>query len=325
MASAVALAAAVLAAQSVQHAAAAAADAVPYGDAALDTSVSWKYDAGASDDFGGNSLQSSKWDQSIEGWTGTAPGFFQDSNVVLTGAGKLNLVTKFEDGATPPGSECSCGFEDVTLPLVTSSKMFQYGYFEVKAKFADAKVLSSFWLQGKTGEINVFETDGAKASSNYHCFDPSDGSATVEASEVLSAAGFDPSDAFHVYGLEWSASGIKYYVDGKMVRQVTSAKAGCLDQPMAIILSVEPTSSTPASFGTYTSKVEYFRRWVAGAPATTTKAPVTTTKAPVTTTKKITTTKASVTTTKAPVTTTKKVTTTKAPVTTTKPDRKSVV
>ena len=97
-------------------------------------------------------------------------------------------------------------------------------------------------------------------------------------------------------GLDWSAASIKYYVDGKLVRQVSSSKAGCLDQPMSIILSVETTGDTPTSFNSYTSQVEYVRRWTVGSspittPAPTTKAP--TTKAPTTkaTTTKATTTK----------------------------------
>ena len=116
----------------------------PYGDgSSIET---WVYDFESSDNFDGAKLDS-KWIQTMDGWVGTAPGFFQDGNAALDANGALHLHTKYEAGKAPDNIEnCDCGFGNVTVPLLTSTKMMQYGYFETKAKFANAEVLSSFWV-----------------------------------------------------------------------------------------------------------------------------------------------------------------------------------
>ena len=53
-------------------------------------------------------------------------------------------------------------------------------------------------LQGNTGEINIFEAQKTGSTNNYHCFDPTDGAATVD--DVASVAGVNPTSAYHVYG-----------------------------------------------------------------------------------------------------------------------------
>ena len=90
----------------------------------------------------------SKWAQQMEGWIGTAPSFFQEGNAAIdTSKNILNLKTIYEEGKEPENVTCDCGFMDVTAPLLTSVDMVQYGYFEVRAKFANAELFSAFWVQ----------------------------------------------------------------------------------------------------------------------------------------------------------------------------------
>ena len=122
---------------------------LPYGDAA--TTSSWVFDELYSDEFlTGSAISANKWERSMEGWMGTVPGFFEEENAHIDGDGTLALNTKFESGRRPSTSTnntCPCGFKDVTTPLLISKKKTKYGYFEVRAKFADANLLTSFWVR----------------------------------------------------------------------------------------------------------------------------------------------------------------------------------
>jgi hypothetical protein len=142
---------------------------------------------------------------------------------------------------------------------------------------AKASLLSAFWLQGNSGEINVFETtpasinNGLVSNNNFHCFDAV-GTAASTTQSPFSLASFDPSAAFNTYGIDWTASGVKYYVNGALVRELaaSSTASGCLSQSMSIILSMETQESegVPSSFGSVSTSVQYFRAWTRAAVTT---------------------------------------------------------
>jgi len=245
--------------------------------AALDTPTingdtkTWIYSTAHSDEFSGSSLDTYKWKQSIGDWRGSPPGVFQDNNVGMQ-YGNLNLNTKYEKGFAPNGeADCNCGYSDITTPLVVSKTKLKYGFFEISAKMAKSQLLSAFWLQGNSGEINIFESvpysvyspNGVSNSNNYHCFNAVGTAAQTEDNSVMLPS-FDPSLAFNTYGIDWSASGVKFYINGGLVRTLNTnqiSTPGCLDQSMSVIFSMETMESegVPSNFGTKTTELAYFR------------------------------------------------------------------
>lgn len=185
------------------------------------------------------------------------------------------MDTVYENGFVPSGeSECNCGYSDITTPLVVSKTKLKYGFFEISAKMAKAQLLSAFWLQGNSGEINVFETvpqsmygsNGVSNSNNYHCFNAVATAASTEDNR-MEIPGFDPSTAFNTYGIDWSSAGVKFYINGALVRTLSTnqiAKSGCLDQSMSVIFSMETLESegVPSNFGTKTTQLAYFRYYI---------------------------------------------------------------
>ena len=166
--------------------------------------------------------------------------------------------------------------------MVISKQQTKYGFYEIKATIAKARVLTSFWLQGTRGEINIFESilpEGAskpRQSSNMHCWDPADAGAGVQSMEELAKlaklADLDTS-APHTFGLDWDPQYLMFYVDGDHVRTIarSSVRDGCMDDEMNVILSMETAEEhgLPAKDASASSDFFYFRRWTKGAPVTT--------------------------------------------------------
>lgn len=234
--------------------------------------------SGHSDEFGG-AFKDGKWAKKLGDWIGTAPGAFDDDMATQKG-GKLRLRARkawqfLPDGVT---DDCDCGFGNYKTGMVASKHTFKHGFFEIAATFPAEKMLSSFWLQGSRGEINVVEySEGTTLASNYHCFDP-DGTAedTVEAPfdlmAALEGAGLDPADFTsskrHVYGIDWTKDHVDYYIDGKFIHRVdtTTGPATCLvDDEMHVILSTEVTAALglPNNGQPFNKMASfyYFRHW----------------------------------------------------------------
>jgi len=254
------------------------------------TDYTWTADTAVSDEF---SSGDAKWGRQLGDWQGTAPGFFQDANSAVA-SGALQL-TATATSAAPPGvaADCDCGFEGIATGMVVSKAATQYGFYEIRATVANAQVMSSFWLQGETGEINIFESvlsngKTPRHSTNYHCFDPEDATATTSGPKEL-ALSLDMAKE-HTFGLDWQDQWTKFYVDGELVR--TQRTQACMRESMNVVLSLEtvPEHGIPADLSGAKTSVAYFRRWARGPKkAATTQAPATTqatTQAPATTTTK---------------------------------------
>lgn len=229
------------------------------------TLYEWNADTAMSDEFDGKDR---KWDRQLGQWKGTAPGFFQDSNAVI-GGGKLTLTSApTQDDVPDLDKDCDCGFGGISTGMVVSKVAAQYGFYEIKATLANAQIMSSFWLQGSQGEINIFETilsqgNTPRHSSNHHCFDTTDATQTTNSEKVIKQD-LDLSQA-HVFGLDWQADKLVYYINGRLARTVDTA--GCMNEAMNVILSMEttPKHGTPEGNFAATTQVEYFRRWTRGA------------------------------------------------------------
>lgn len=204
------------------------------------------------------------WETSMPGWAGTAPGAFEDAQVVVANVGKtwandgqgLLKINAADKNFFPEGvdADCDCGYTGIATGMVVSTKTYGYGYYEFnQVRLSKSGLLSSIWLQGPSGEINVMDSsvaaDGTHSmKSTYHCFDQADvGGANTVSGEAYDHIAADPDfdvTKFHQYGVDWSADGVDIYVDGAKVH---SYSAGCLnadsDAGMNVILSMEATEN----------------------------------------------------------------------------------
>ena len=114
---------------------------------------------------------------------------------------------------------------EVNSIRMNTQRAWQYGWFEARIKVSDVKgTWPAFWMMPKNftswpgdGEIDIMEyaisTQGKdKSSSSIHCkaYNWPAGTQKTHVQPVANAA-----TEFHVYALEWTASEMKFYVDGK--------------------------------------------------------------------------------------------------------------
>lgn len=170
-----------------------------------------------SDEFNGDSLDTSKWDYRTDSkmWSTQLP-----QNVSVRD-GKLILAVKKEDA----------GGKHYTGGGIISKQAFKYGYYESRFKVPPgAGWHTSFWMmlhngQGGTGptasaqELDVCENDSVHQTSygvNVHKWNPKPhvamGGKSVKTPNL--------SADFHVYGCEFTPGMVKYYFDGKLVQTV---------------------------------------------------------------------------------------------------------
>ena len=114
---------------------------------------------------------------------------------------------------------------EVNSIRMNTQRAWQYGWFEARIKVSDVKgTWPAFWMMPKNfktwpgdGEIDIMEyaisTQGKdKSSSSIHCnaYNWPKNTQKTHVQPVANAA-----TEFHVYALEWTASEMKFFVDGK--------------------------------------------------------------------------------------------------------------
>ncbi|MGJ8639559.1 MAG: family 16 glycosylhydrolase [Opitutaceae bacterium] len=214
----------------------------------------WVYNSVVSDEFEGTELDEDRWfivGKFVDGkptyvhpdkpekwvWKGRAPSQFSGRNHRLEG-GMLKLEVRWEpdfpfsDEIRKPAFGDALPHENITTPCLISRKEFLYGYVEIKSKAADAPVTSAFWSMGEKFEFDFFEQYGDGRGHKNHLdsqlwwsirdWDKLKGKPAYTEKKDL---GFRTADDFHVYGVEWNAEGIKYYIDGKLFTSVTADEA----------------------------------------------------------------------------------------------------
>lgn len=171
-------------------------------------------------------------------WKGRAPSQFSGRNYRLED-GKLILETRWEpdfpfsDEVRVPVFGDPLPYENITTACFISRKPFKYGYIEIKSKAADAEVTSGFWSMGKGLEIDFFEQFGDHRDPKKLKLDKElwwsirdwgketreKGKPTYTEHKLLD---FRVADDFHVYGFEWDENGVKYYIDGQLISDVSA-------------------------------------------------------------------------------------------------------
>ena len=217
------------------------------------------------DEFEGTNLDSKKWHDHNPGWKGRAPGYFSKKNVSVHD-GKLHLTARVETLDNLPK-----GYHTFTTAAVKSKALVKYGYFEIKCRPMKSKASSAFWFYHSTKEewteIDVFEICGvgSKWKSTYNMNAHVFHSPTVK--EHFSKGGewkapFAFADDYHVYALEWDKELIRWYVDGKVVRELKNTH---WHQPLHMNFDSE---TFPEWFGLPDKKnlpstfsIDYVRSW----------------------------------------------------------------
>jgi beta-glucanase (GH16 family) len=217
------------------------------------------------DEFEGNKLDSNKWHDHDPLWKGREPGYFSTNNVSVSD-GKLHLTARVEDLKDLPK-----GYHTFTTANVKSKALALYGYFEIKCRPMKSKASSAFWFYQNTKEewteIDVFEISGVGDkwknvyNMNVHVFHtPTEKKHWAKAGKWK--APFDFADDYHVYALEWDKEMIKWWVDGKVVRELKNTH---WHQPLHMDFDSEtfpdwfglPDKNTlPSTFS-----IEYVRSW----------------------------------------------------------------
>ncbi|MBI4892474.1 MAG: family 16 glycosylhydrolase [Acidobacteria bacterium] len=166
-----------------------------------------------SDEFEGQALDQAKWNYRLgpRMWSEQRAG-----NVVVEG-GMLRIALKKEK-AEPL---------DYTAGGVISKQAFRYGYYEARIRMPQGRGWhTSFWMmqngpkagrEDRYHEIDVCEQDSSdhlSYSVNWHSYKPhvSFGHRKV--------AGPDLAADFHVYGAEFTASRVRFYLDGRPVHSI---------------------------------------------------------------------------------------------------------
>ncbi|WP_078086114.1 family 16 glycosylhydrolase [Microbulbifer mangrovi] len=230
-----------------------ATEVYPLSDPA--NSGKWIYNSVVSDEFDAPTIDEDRWyivgkfedgkpvykhpdNPHKKVWKGRAPSQFSGRNYRLED-GKLILETRWEPDfpftneiRVPVFGE-AMPHENITTACFISRKPFKYGYIEIKSKAADAEVSSAFWSMGEGLEFDFFELFGSHREAgkedkdrelwwSIRDWDKLRGKPTYTERKDL---GFRVADDFHVYGIEWDETGVKYYVDGKLFTSVTAEEA----------------------------------------------------------------------------------------------------
>ena len=182
----------------------------------------------------------------LEVYTNSTENIFQD------GAG--NLVIR----ALKSGS----GYTSARIKT-QGKHAFQYGRVEARIKIPHGQgIWPAFWMLGENiasagwpacGEIDIMENIGKEPSTVHatvHGPGYSGGSG-IGGPRILTG-GKRFSDDFHVYGVEWSADSMKFFVDGAQYFEVTRAKlpagkAWVFQHPFFLILNVAVGGGWPGN------------------------------------------------------------------------------
>lgn len=217
------------------------------------------------DEFEGKKLDMKKWHDHNPTWLGREPGYFSKRNVAVAN-GKLHLTARVETLKDLPK-----GYHTFTTAAVKSKALVKYGYFEINCRPMKSKASSGFWFYDDAPEewteIDVFEICGAgdkwknTYNMNAHVFrTPTEKKHWSK--EGKWKAPFAFVDDYHVYALEWNKDVIKWWVDGKVVRELKNTH---WHQPYSMNFDSEtfpdwfglPDKETlPSTFS-----IEYVRSW----------------------------------------------------------------
>lgn len=194
----------------------------------------WSYDSG------NGSPSNPGWgNNELETYTTSIANVFQDGNGDLV-LGALNTGGGYTSGRIKTQNKFS----------------FTYGLVTARIKIPYAQgIWPAFWMLGASfpevqwpncGEIDIMENFGVQngdASVNHGTLHgPGDTGAGITGSYTL-PNGLRFSDDFHIFSVEWTPSGVQFFVDGNLYAIVVRASmpagwAAVLSKPFFMLLNV---------------------------------------------------------------------------------------
>jgi beta-glucanase (GH16 family) len=204
-----------------------------------------------SDDFTGPSgLRNWTFRTGGNGWEHNQLQTYDASNVSLAPGGGL-VITATHNGH---GEQCwygACTYSGGRLETKGSFEQ-KYGLFEARIKLPSGRGLwPSFWMEGAdidqvnqpaAGEIDIIEVNSAKpdlVEAFAHAPEENYG-AYFQLPEALSAG-------YHVYGIDWTAEGITWLVDGHAYGHLNNYAGSPFNQPFFLILDLAVGGTWPGS------------------------------------------------------------------------------
>ena len=141
------------------------------------------FDEQASDEFEGETLDRSKWDDWVESFQGRRSGFLFSRDNVDVAKGELKLTARLLREDEKTFDNFARGFDTYATAIVKSKKKTFYGYYECRAKSMKAAVCNAFWLYDPLSdepkkkyrpgdfseEIDIFEIFGKEGSKKSDC------------------------------------------------------------------------------------------------------------------------------------------------------------
>lgn len=241
-----------------------------------------------SDEFNGKKLDATKWWDFNPAWVGRKPAYFDRKNVKVKN-GNLLLTARAQNPKKVTVENKVRGYNQFTTATIKSKNRVKYGYFEARCKTMKASVCNAFWLYDPldaaakysagsfSEEIDIFELFGKPTKKeNERTF-----FATVHRMETPYVESlvkskqtpmenksfnmkvpFDFYEDYHVYGLLWTPTEMKWYLDGK---EVFSRKNDYFTTSLYLMLDCEimqawaglpEAKDLPATF-----EIDYVRVW----------------------------------------------------------------
>lgn len=220
------------------------------------------------DDFNGTSLNESLWDDWVWSFPGRRQGFLFARDNVSVSNGCLNLTARLMRDDEKTVENLRRGFTTYATAYVRAKKKTFYGYYECRAKGMKACVCNAFWLYDPLSddpqkkfhpgdyseEIDIFEFFGKLGSiTNSGCERTyyttvhqlrtpyleaiaNGGAVKLPNKSKTTKVDFDFWADFHTYGLLWTPTELKWYLDG---REVFSRPNDVFHRPMHLTFDCE--------------------------------------------------------------------------------------
>lgn len=197
-----------------------------------------------SDEFNGSSINTSVWNFETggNGWGNNEQEYYQAANAAIEN-GNLVITAKKETVGSKPYTS--------SRMTTQGKKEFQYGKIEARIKLPVGQGLwPAFWMLGsnintvswpRSGETDIMEHINADSLiyGTLHW----DNNGHVQKGDTLRST---PSD-YHVYGVQWDASNIQFYVDSTVYGKIdiTTNSTEEFHQPFFILLNLAVGGNWP--------------------------------------------------------------------------------
>ncbi len=201
------------------------------------------------DEFDGTTLDTTKWGYWL---TGTRRDAVNTPSAVAVGGGNMTLSTYTSGGVHYTGM------------ISTDAKYLPaYGYVEARIDYGDtAGMWSAFWMQSPTMGATIGDGEGSGTEIDICEHRSVDGSSADISNKIVGnihwdgygvnhkSVGYDSgslglASGFHIYGMEWTPTTQRFYIDGVLKWTVTDATSSPVSRRTEfLILSSEVDDTT---------------------------------------------------------------------------------